>query len=120
MLGDQMRRYRKQCGYSQKDLASQLFVTQQAVGKWERGEATPNPEAIIKMAKIFGVSTDALLGENTSPVSSPTAHDDGSLMAAFFEGGEDLSQEEMDELWADAKDYIQYKLAQRRRKQDGQ
>ena len=38
------------------------------------------------------------------------------LKAAFFEGGQDLTQEEMDELWEDAKDYIQYKLDQRRRK----
>lgn len=42
------------------------------------------------------------------------------LKAAFFEGGEDLTQEEMDELWEDAKDYIQYKLEQRRRRKDGQ
>lgn len=42
------------------------------------------------------------------------------LKAAFFEGGEDLTQEEMDELWEDAKDYIQYKLEQRRRRKHDQ
>ena len=70
MLGDQMRRYRKQCGYSQKDLASQLFVTQQAVGKWERGEATPNPETVLKIAKILGITTDQLLGDTATPAST--------------------------------------------------
>ena len=70
MLGDQMRRYRKQCGYSQKDLASQLFVNQQAVGKWERGEATPNPETVLKIAKILGITTDQLLGDTATPAST--------------------------------------------------
>lgn len=65
-----MRRYRKQCGYSQKDLASQLFVTQQAVGKWERGEATPNPETVLKIAKILGITTDQLLGDTAIPAST--------------------------------------------------
>ena len=65
-----MRRYRKQCGYSHKDLASQLFVTQQAVGKWERGEATPNPETVLKIAKILGITTDQLLGDTATPAST--------------------------------------------------
>ena len=65
-----MRRYRKQCGYSQKDLASQLFVTQQAVGKWERGEATPNPETVLKIAKILGITIDQLLGDTATPAST--------------------------------------------------
>mgnify|MGYP004683749169 FL=1 len=65
-----MRRYRKQCGYSQKDLASQLFVTQQAVGKWERGEATPNPETVLKIAQILGITTDQLLGDTATPAST--------------------------------------------------
>lgn len=65
-----MRRYRKQCGYSQKDLASQLFVTQQAVGKWERGEATPSPETVLKIAKILGITTDQLLGDTATPAST--------------------------------------------------
>lgn len=70
MLGDQIRFYRKRDGISQKELASRLFVSQQAVGKWERNEATPNPDAIVTMAKIFSISTDSLLGENSPPAST--------------------------------------------------
>ena len=55
---------------TQQDLASKLFVSQQAVGKWEREEATPNPEAIATMSRIFGVSADILLGENPAPPST--------------------------------------------------
>mgnify|MGYP001061959016 CR=1 FL=1 len=76
MIGDQIRHYRKSQKVSQKDLASQLFVSQQAVGKWERNEATPNPEAIVKLAQIFGITTDELLGcseQKETPV--PTKRD---------------------------------------------
>ena len=61
MIGKQIRTLRKSINMTQQELASQLFVSQQAVGKWERGEATPNPDAIVTMTKIFGVSADTLL-----------------------------------------------------------
>ncbi len=53
-------------------------------------------------------------------VAGKTSLRENLLKAAFFEGGEDLTQEEMDELWEDAKDYIQYKLDQRRRRKHDQ
>ena len=55
---------------TQQELAGKLFVSQQAIGKWERGESTPNPEAIVTMSRIFGVSADTLLGESSVPVST--------------------------------------------------
>lgn len=70
LIGQRIRELRKENKLSQKDLASQLYVSQQAVGKWERDEATPNPETIVRMANIFGVSTDILLGEVIRPNSS--------------------------------------------------
>lgn len=102
MIGEQIRYFRKKSGLSQKNLASRLFVSQQAVGKWERDEATPNPEAIVKMSAIFGISTDALLGQVA--VSTDDAQND--IKAAFFEGAEDLPPEEMDALWEDAREYL--------------
>lgn len=70
MIGRQIRHLRKATNMTQQELASKLFVSQQAVGKWERGEATPNPDAIITMAKIFDVTADVLLGESTVPQST--------------------------------------------------
>ena len=67
MIGKQIRSLRKASNMTQQELASRLYVSQQAVGKWERGEATPNPDAIVTMSKIFGVSADTLLGEHTPP-----------------------------------------------------
>lgn len=64
MLGENLKQLRKQHKISQAELAKQLFVSQQAVGKWETNKATPNPETIIKIANIFDVSTDYLLGHS--------------------------------------------------------
>ncbi len=70
MIGSQIRSLRKRIGMTQQELAGKLFVSQQAIGKWERGESTPNPEAIVTMSRIFGVSADTLLGESSVPAST--------------------------------------------------
>ena len=70
MIRPQIRLLRKEANMTQQELASKLFVSQQAVGKWERGEATPNPETIVAMSRIFGVSADTLLGESAPPLST--------------------------------------------------
>jgi len=51
---------------SQRELAKLLHVSAQAVGKWERDEATPNPETITRISEIFKVSSDYLLGRQAS------------------------------------------------------
>lgn len=53
---------RKKMGLSQKELADKLFVNQTAVSQWERGVTTPNKNTLIKLADIFGVTVDFLLG----------------------------------------------------------
>ena len=51
-LGERIASYRKKAGYSQEGLAEQLGVSRQAVSKWETGEATPDAERIIALAKV--------------------------------------------------------------------
>ena len=87
----------------------------------------PTVANVHKIADYFGVSPEELTG-STGPaqrkapanVSNSDTQSEGQLMAAFFEGGEDLSEEEMAALWQDAKDYIQWKLSQRRKAKDDQ
>lgn len=73
MFGEHLKIVRKQAGTSQKALASKLYVSQQSVWKWEMNESSPNPETIAKIAEIFDVSTDYLLGrgEKKSPPPFP-------------------------------------------------
>lgn len=65
MFAQRMRELRKERGYSQFALAQQLGLTQQAVGKWETGRATPDPQTLAAIASFFHISTDYLLGCDT-------------------------------------------------------
>ena len=53
---------RIQKGLSQDALAEKLFVTRQAVSRWENGETTPNTETLKLLSKLFDVSINTLLG----------------------------------------------------------
>lgn len=49
-------------GMSQDELAEKVFVTRQAVSRWETGETTPNTETLKLLSKLFDVSINTLLG----------------------------------------------------------
>ena len=53
---------RTQRGMSQEELADKVFVTRQAVSRWENGETVPNTEALKLLSKLFEVSINTLLG----------------------------------------------------------
>lgn len=46
MFSTQLRKHRKNNGYTQKQLADVVGVTQQAVAKWETNKASPDPEML--------------------------------------------------------------------------
>lgn len=54
---------RRERGLSQEDLAAQLGISRQAISKWERGEASPDVDNLIGLARFYGVTVDELLGE---------------------------------------------------------
>lgn len=49
-------------GLSQDELAEKVFVTRQAVSRWETGETVPNTETLKLLSKLFNVSINTLLG----------------------------------------------------------
>lgn len=49
-------------GLSQDELAEKIFVTRQAVSRWENGETVPNTETLKLLSKVFDVSINTLLG----------------------------------------------------------
>lgn len=62
-FGEKLQTLRTQAGLSQDALAELLDVSRQAVSKWERSEAMPEAEKIVRISRQFGVSTDYLLLE---------------------------------------------------------
>jgi len=59
---------RKQHNLSQEELAEKLFVTRQAVSRWENGETTPTIDTLKAIAEKFDVSAGALLGLSETPI----------------------------------------------------
>lgn len=49
-------------GLSQDELAAKVFVTRQAVSRWETGETVPNTETLKLLSNLFNVSINTLLG----------------------------------------------------------
>ncbi len=73
MFAQRLKELRKRSGVSQAALAGLLGVTQQAVGKWESGRATPDPQTLARIAANFSVSADYLLGCIDDPTALGTA-----------------------------------------------
>lgn len=61
-IGKRIVALRKGLGLTQDQLAEQLGVTAQAVSKWENDQSCPDIAMLPKLAEIFGVTTDELLG----------------------------------------------------------
>lgn len=53
---------RNKMGLSQDELAQKIFVTRQAVSRWENGETVPNTETLKLLSNLFNVSINTLLG----------------------------------------------------------
>ena len=53
---------RNKAGLSQEELADRVYVTRQAVSRWEKGETTPNTETLMLLSQLFDVSINTLLG----------------------------------------------------------
>ncbi len=59
---ERLKELRQEKGLSQAQLAKATGISTGAIGFWETGERVPNAQAVIVLAKFFGVTTDYLLG----------------------------------------------------------
>ena len=59
---DVIYQLRTKAGLSQDELAEKVFVTRQAVSRWENGETVPNTETLKRLSELFNVSINTLLG----------------------------------------------------------
>ena len=59
---DVLKSIREKNNLTQDEMAEKLFVTRQAVSRWETGETTPNIETLKQISTAFDVSINTLLG----------------------------------------------------------
>ncbi|SFD60009.1 Uncharacterized protein YjbI, contains pentapeptide repeats [Chitinophaga sp. CF118] len=72
MIGSKIAKARKEKNMSQAELARLLFISPQAVGKWERGESVPDIVTINRLAEILGVDLN-YFSENFQSTDGETA-----------------------------------------------
>ena len=69
-LAENLMHYRKKKGLSQEKVAEYMEVSRQAVTKWEANISKPSSENLIKLAQLFEVDVDTLLGNGENQKSS--------------------------------------------------
>jgi len=88
-----------------------------------KGKTTLTNVELSKIAVALMTSTDYLLGKTDDPTPPNESKvrfigqdiSDNVIKAALWGGDKDLSEEDQDALWADVKDYVAFKTAQRKR-----
>ena len=63
-FAERLKITRKKCKLTQKEVAKALDITEGAYCSYEKGKREPNLEKLVKLAKLFDVSTDFLLNVN--------------------------------------------------------
>lgn len=66
MVSEKIRILRERTNMTQSELAKRLSVTRSSVNAWESGLSVPTSVFIVELAKVFHVSTDYLLGLDSS------------------------------------------------------
>lgn len=64
-LHTNLKYYRLQKGLSQTEVANRIGVSRQAISNWEAKRAYPDLDNIVLLCKLYGITTDALLGNDT-------------------------------------------------------
>ena len=61
MLGDNIKRYRRERGYTQEELSAKLHIVRQTLSKWENNSSVPDAEILVEISKALNVPVSALL-----------------------------------------------------------
>ena len=98
ILADKIIDLRKKNGWSQEELAEKLDVSRQSISKWESAQSVPDLSRVIRMAELFGVSTDYLLKdelESLEPVESMAASESSARLVTMEEANAFLNMREL-------------------------
>ena len=108
-FADRLKSLRSTKKISQKDLGDQLGVSQQTVAKWEVSGSTPDPYMLAKIAQVFQISADYLVGLSDDPKQrdlTPAEREALQKAAADIKGYETTDEELAAKLPADIREGI--------------
>ena len=107
-------------GISKRDFYRDCGITSASYSLWNTGKTTPRMKNLEVIANYLETTTDYLLTGLGEREKAPTQEgereiDDRQMKAAFLGGlANGLSDEEIDEYWDDARDYIGFKIQQKK------
>lgn len=74
-LNDKISMLRRKQGMSQEEFGEKIYVSRQSVSKWEMGESKPKTDQLIRIAKVFEITLDELLEDNSDNNSNNDNYD---------------------------------------------
>lgn len=106
----------------QKDFAAALQAPPSRISEWRKRKSNSYRKYLPQIAEALGTTTEYLLN-GEGPKKKAVAHvgttaiTEDDIKAAFFNGADpEMTPEEMDAMWEDARAYIAFKMQQRRQK----
>ena len=100
MIGERLAEVRKDHSDTQKDLAEKMNVVVHTVSSWEQEKSEPNHEMLVRLCRLYGVSSDYLLGlSNVDP--------------AYIRRKADLLSREDQEILKDVEEYLVWRKKKR-------
>lgn len=85
MVGQRIRKLRKDNNWTQPQLASKVNVSPQVISNWERGYTRPNADDVARLAKVFNVKADYILfGRSDDPSHSEKKERPDPITNVFF------------------------------------
>lgn len=104
---------RNEFGFSQSDVAKHLGISRQAYGHYETGAREPDNTTIVRLARLYDVSTDYLLGISDEKKPSAEASTEDVKVALFGGDGEVT-----DEMWDEVTSFVEF-VKQKHKKDQG-
>lgn len=80
MIAEKVKKLKEQKGLSQVELARLLGITRSSVNAWEMGISVPSTQYIVDLAGVFDISTDYLLGVDSSSTISVAGLTDSDIL----------------------------------------
>ena len=74
MSGKHIAKYRAARGFTQRELAKAMGVTQTSIAMWETDRNVPSGKNLVRLADVLGVSVENLTGETSAPVTRQPIH----------------------------------------------
>ena len=108
MFSERLSRSRQDKGLSQSDVAKKLNITRQAYNHYETGQRQPSQVVLVKLADLYSVSVDYLLGRSDDPHPLSLDEQMEGIEFALYGEVKELTDEQKQEIL----DYVRFKKQQ--------